>query len=308
MNILVTGGAGFIGSHIVDAYLKLGHRIIILDNLSSGKRGNIAPEAVFHEMDLLDPKVETLLHDEKIEVINHHAAQISVTHSVAHPVEDANTNILGTLKLLEASKSCGIKKFIFASTGGAIYGLQDVFPADESHACRPESPYAISKFSVENYLNFYRETHGLNTTILRYSNVYGPRQDPHGEAGVVAIFCQKLLSKTQPMIFGDGEQTRDFVAVQDVAQANVFALTQSLPGIYNIGTGKETTVNELFHQLAQLAGNNATAQLAAARKGELQRSVIHPGKFQESTGWKPGMPLKQGLGHTYEFFSHQKST
>lgn len=305
MNILVTGGAGFIGSHIVEAYLKLGHRVIILDNLSSGKKENIASEAVFYEMDLSDPQVGKLLMDEKIDVINHHAAQISVTHSVSHPEEDANTNILGSLKLLEAAKSGGIKQFIFASTGGAIYGLQDVFPAKENHSCRPESPYAISKYSVENYLNFYRNTYGLNTSILRYSNVYGPRQDPHGEAGVVAIFCQKLLSKSQAFIFGDGEQTRDFVSVQDVAQANVLALTSSLSGLYNVGTGKETTVNELFHNIAQMAGNNVLPKHAPARKGELQRSVIDPGKFQESTGWKPEMPLNVGLSKTYEFFSRQ---
>jgi len=305
MNILVTGGAGFIGSHIVDAYLKLGHRVIILDNLSTGKKENIAPEAKFYEMDLLDPDVGKILKDEKIEVINHHAAQISVTHSVSHPEEDATTNILGSIKLLEAAKSLELKKFIFASTGGAIYGLQDVFPADENHTCRPESPYAISKFSVENYLNFYRNTYDLSTTVLRYSNVYGPRQDPHGEAGVVAIFCQKLLSNSQSLIFGDGEQTRDFVAVQDVAQANVLALNPSLTGLYNIGTGKETTVNELFQNIAQLAGNNASPQHAPARKGELQRSVIDPGKFQKNTGWKPEMPLSTGLEQTYEFFSRQ---
>lgn len=306
MNILVTGGAGFIGSHIVEAYLKLGHRVVILDNLSSGKKENINSEAIFHEMSILDPQVEKLIKDECIEVINHHAAQISVTHSVDHPMEDANTNILGSLKLLEVAKSSGIKQFIFASTGGAIYGLQDVFPADETHACRPESPYAISKFSVENYLNFYRTTYGLNTTVLRYSNVYGPRQDPHGEAGVVAIFCQKLLKKSQAMIYGDGEQTRDFVSVQDVAQANVLALTNSLAGIYNISTGKETSVNDLFHHIAQMSGNNVTPQHAAARKGELQRSAIDPGKFQDCTGWKPAMPIKDGLGRTYEFFAGQK--
>jgi UDP-glucose 4-epimerase len=303
MNILVTGGAGFIGSHIVEAYLKLGHRVIILDNLSTGKKENIAADAVFYEMDLLDPKIANIIKDEKIEVINHHAAQISVTHSVSHPEEDATTNILGSIKLLEAAKSVGLKKFIFASTGGAIYGLQDVFPADESHSCRPESPYAISKFSVENYLNFYRKSHGLNTTVLRYSNVYGPRQDPHGEAGVVAIFCQKILSKSESLIFGDGNQTRDFVAVQDVAHANVLALDPALKGLYNIGTGVETSVNDLFRGIAGLAGNNISPQHAPARKGELQRSVIDPGKFQKNTGWKPEMPLNTGLSQTYEFFS-----
>ena len=305
MNILVTGGAGFIGSHIVDAYLKLGHRVVILDNFSTGKKENISPEAVFFEMDLLDPQVGELIKDEQIEVINHHAAQISVAHSVAHPAEDANTNILGSIQLLEAAISCKVKKFIFPSTGGTIYGLQDVYPADENHACRPESPYAISKFSVETYLNYYCKVFGLNTCILRYGNVYGPRQDPHGEAGVVAIFCQKLLNKSQAIIFGNGEQTRDFIAVQDVTQANVLALTHSLTGIYNIGTGKETSVNELFHHIAQMDGNNASAQYAPARKGELQRSVIDPGKFQKNTNWKPAMPMQEGLGKTYEFFSSQ---
>jgi UDP-glucose 4-epimerase len=305
MNILITGGAGFIGSHIVDAYLQLGHRVVILDNLSSGKKENIPSKAVFYEMDLLDPQVEKLIRDEKIEVINHHAAQISVTHSVTDPLEDANINIMGSIKLLETAKSCGVKKFIFASTGGAIYGLQDSFPADENHACRPESPYAISKFSVENYLTFYKKTYGLNTIILRYSNVYGPRQDPHGEAGVVAIFCQKLLKKSQPTIFGDGEQTRDFVSVLDVAQANVVALNSPLTGTFNISTGKETTVNELLKNIANMAGNGITPKHDAPRKGELQRSVIDSGKFQKNTAWNPKVSLKEGLGKTYEFFSQQ---
>jgi UDP-glucose 4-epimerase len=305
MNILITGGAGFIGSHIVDAYLQLGHRVVILDNLSSGKKENIPPKAVFYEMDLLDPQVERLIRDENIEVINHHAAQISVTHSVTDPLEDANINIMGSIKLLESAKSCGVKKFIFASTGGAIYGVQDSFPADENHACRPESPYAISKFSVENYLTFYKKTYGLNTIILRYSNVYGPRQDPHGEAGVVAIFCQKLLKKSLPTIFGDGEQTRDFVSVLDVAQANVVALNSPLTGTFNISTGKETTVNELLKNIAHMAGNGITPQHDAPRKGELQRSVIDSAKFQKNTAWTPKVSLKEGLGQTYEFFAQQ---
>jgi len=306
MNILITGGAGFIGSHIADAYLKLGHRIVILDNLSSGKRENIPSKAVFYEMDLLDPDVEKLLRDEDIEVINHHAAQISVVRSVTDPLEDANINIMGSLKLLELAKSRGVKKFIFASTGGAIYGVQDTFPADENHACRPESPYAISKFSVENYLHFYKTAYGLDAVILRYSNVYGPRQDPHGEAGVVAIFCQKLLKKTQPVIFGDGEQTRDFVSVLDVAQANATALNTSLTGIFNVSTGKETTVNQLFRHIADLAGNEEAPRHEAPRKGELQRSVIDSGKFQKNTDWNPTVSLQEGLRGTFDFFASQR--
>ncbi len=305
MNILVTGGAGFIGSHIVDAYVKLGHKVVVLDNLSSGKKENLNSKAVFYEMDLLDPGLEEIFKQEKIEVINHHAAQISVTHSVRHPIEDANTNIIGSLKLLELAVAHKVKRFIFASTGGAIYGEQNSFPADEKHACRPISPYAISKFSVENYLNFFKDTHGLNSTVLRYSNVYGPRQDPHGEAGVVAIFCEKLLQKQQPIIFGDGEQTRDFVAVFDVVRANVLALEKPIEGIFNISTGKETDVNELCRQITRLAGQDSPPRHEAARKGELPRSVIDPRKFQDCSGWNPATSLEEGLQKTFEFFSQK---
>lgn len=304
MNILITGGAGFIGSHVADAYLKLGLRVVILDDLSSGKKENIPSKAVFYEMDLLDPDVEKLLKDENIEVINHHAAQISVVASMKDPLKDANINIMGSIKLLQSALNSGVKKFIFASTGGAIYGVQGSFPADENHACRPESPYAISKLSVENYLHYYRKTHDLNATILRYSNVYGPRQDPHGEAGVVAIFCQKLLKPTQPIIFGDGEQTRDFVSVHDVAQANVMALDNPrLSGVFNVSTGKETSVNQLFKHIAAIAETNSSPRYDPPRKGELQRSVIDPKKFQEYTSWNPKVALGEGLEETYKFFS-----
>jgi len=305
MNILVTGGAGFIGSHIVDAYIAMGHKVVVLDNLSSGRRENIHPKAVFYQLDLLAPEVAGILEKEKIEVVNHHAAQISVTQSVKNPLEDARTNILGSLKLLESAIQNGVRHFIFASTGGAIYGEQDSFPANELHACRPISPYAIAKFSVENYLNFYRESHGLNSAILRYSNVYGPRQDPHGEAGVVAIFCEKLLQKQQPVIFGDGEQTRDFVAVFDVVRANVLALEKSLTGIYNISTGKETSVNELCRQITRLAGQTCSPRYDSPRKGELPRSVIDSTRFQECCEWKPATRLEEGLQKTFAFFARK---
>ncbi|MFQ5450562.1 MAG: NAD-dependent epimerase/dehydratase family protein [Nitrospinaceae bacterium] len=306
MNILVTGGAGFIGSHIVDAYVELGHRVVVLDNLSSGKKERLNPDAVFYELDLLDPGVEKIFGEEKIEAVNHHAAQISVTESVADPIYDARVNILGSLHLLKYAAAAGVPKFIFASTGGAIYGEQETFPAGESHPCRPLSPYGIGKFCVENYLRFYRETLGLETVVLRYSNVYGPRQDPYGEAGVVAIFCQKFLENKPPVIFGDGEQTRDFISVFDVVRANTTVLTESILGTYNISTAKETTVNALSRHLIRLCGQDLEAQYAPPREGEQMRSVIDSRKFQQESGWVPADSLEEGLQKTFDYFSSQK--
>jgi UDP-glucose 4-epimerase len=223
MKILVTGGAGFIGSHIVNAYIDGGHDVIVIDNLSSGEMKLVNPKAKFYNLDIHSPKVKTILEREKITVINHHAAQISVSASVSDPLFDANSNIIGTLQLLQNAVSCGVEKFIFASTGGAMYGEQKTFPANEEHPCQPLSPYAISKLCAEKYINYFGTHYDLNTAVLRYSNVYGPHQNPHGEAGVVAIFCERLLKGQQPIINGDGEQTRDFVYVQDIVKANIIA-------------------------------------------------------------------------------------
>ncbi|MDE1044531.1 MAG: NAD-dependent epimerase/dehydratase family protein, partial [Nitrospinaceae bacterium] len=219
MNILVTGGAGFIGSHIVNTYIEAGHCVTVIDNLSSGRLQFLNPKAKFYEIDILDPKITEVLKSEKINAINHHAAQISVSESLIDPLFDANSNIIGTLQLLQCAVSLKIEKFIFASTGGAIYGEQIYFPANEDHPCQPLSPYGISKLSAENYLKFYNEQFGLSTTVLRYSNVFGPHQNPQGEAGVVAIFCERLIKDQKPVICGDGEQTRDFISVRDIAQA-----------------------------------------------------------------------------------------
>jgi UDP-glucose 4-epimerase len=224
MKILVTGGAGFIGSHVVDAYLELGHEVVVVDNLSSGSIENLNPKAKFYKMDIRDSDIEDLFKNEKPDIVNHHAAQMDVRKSVEDPIYDADVNIIGSLNLLQNCIRYGVKKFIFASTGGAIYGEQDYFPADEEHPTRPLSPYGVAKLTVEKYLYFYKEVHGLNYVVLRYANIYGPRQNPHGEAGVVAIFTSKMLKGEQPVINGDGFQTRDYTFVGDVVRANVLAL------------------------------------------------------------------------------------
>jgi UDP-glucose 4-epimerase len=304
MNILVTGGAGFIGSHIVDAYIREGHRVVVLDNLSTGKREQVHPDAAFYKMDLMDPEVKDIFERENIEAINHHAAQISVTQSVADPAFDAKINIVGSLKLLELAVSHQVRKFIFASTGGALYGEQDYYPADEAHPTQPMSPYGIAKLTVERYLNYYRENFNIQPTILRYSNVYGPRQDPHGEAGVVAIFCKQLLKDQQPVIFGDGEQTRDFVSVFDVVIANLKALSENCKGTYNIGTGEETSVNAITASLIKASGKALSPRHDPPRMGEQRRSAIDYGKFNKDHGWQPTQVLDESLKDTFDFFAH----
>lgn len=308
MNILVTGGAGFIGSHIVDAYIQAGHHVVILDNLSTGKQEQVHPEAKFYPFGLTDPNLKDVFQQENIDVINHHAAQISVTQSVADPAFDAEMNILGSLKLLELAVANRIPKLIFASTGGALYGEQDTFPANEEHPTHPMSPYGIAKLTVERYLNYYRENFEVQPTVLRYSNVYGPRQDPHGEAGVVAIFCKQLLKDQQPVIFGDGEQTRDFVSVFDVVKANLKALSENCTGTYNIGTGKETTVNTVAASLIQASGKSFSPQHNPPRMGEQRRSSIDSTKFNKDHGWQPVRSLDEGLKETFDFFAHASHT
>ena len=303
MNILVTGGAGFIGSHIVDAYIREGHRVVVLDNLSTGKREQVHPDATFYAMDLMDPELKNIFENEKIEVINHHAAQISVTQSIADPAFDAKINIVGSLNLLELATAYKIEKFIFASTGGALYGEQDYFPADEEHPKHPMSPYGIAKLTVERYLNYYRENFNIQPTTLRYSNVYGPRQDPHGEAGVVAIFCKQLLKDQQPVIFGDGEQTRDFVSVFDVVNANLKALLENCKGTYNVGTGEETSVNIITASLIKASGKALSPQHNPPRMGEQRRSSINYGNFNRDHGWQPTQALEEGLKDTFDFFA-----
>ena len=299
---LVTGGAGFIASHVVDLLIDKGLQVSIVDNLSSGKRKNLNPAATFYECDIREGEVINIIKEINPDVIIHHAAQISVRESVNDPANDASINILGSLNLLEASVKSGVKKFIFASTGGAIYGEQDYFPADEAHPVRPISPYGIAKLSVEKYLFYYKEVHGLDYVSLRYSNVYGPRQDPHGEAGVVAIFSQKMLANEEPVINGDGGQTRDFVYVKDVAKANLNALKGDVSGEINIATGLETTVNELFRVTNNIVGGEIKEVHGPSMKGEQLRSVLNWSLAKKTLNWEPRVNLEDGLREAVDYF------
>jgi UDP-glucose 4-epimerase len=303
LKILVTGGAGFIASHITDALVNEGHQVVVLDDLSSGFEKNVNPKAKLVVGDICDKElVEKLFRKEKFDLVNHHAAQMDVRRSVKDPAFDANTNIIGTINLLQNAVKYKVKKFMFASTGGAVYGEQTYFPADENHPTQPRSPYGISKLAVEKYLYFYNAEYGLNYTILRYANIYGPRQNPFGEAGVVAIFSTKLLKGEQPIINGSGEQTRDYVFVGDVVKANLLTLNDTANDIYNVGTGIETNVNQLFHKLNSIIKANKEEKHGPAAPGEQMRSVITSEKLFKKFGWKPSTTLDEGLKLTVDFF------
>ncbi len=309
MKVLVTGGAGFIGSHIVDAFVQRGDEVIVLDNMSSGTLDNLNEQATFVEGDITDATlVRGLFHEHRFEIVNHHAAQLDIRKSVADPVFDAQQNILGTLNLLEAAHEIGsVKRFMFASTGGAVYGEQEYFPADEQHPTNPIAPYGVAKRSIELYLHYYHAVHGMEYVAFRYTNVYGPRQSPHGEAGVVAIFTEKLLNGETAVINGDGTQTRDYVYVGDVVRAHLLALDQLQgAGIFNISTGKETDVNEIFEILSELTTNGAAKpNHGPAKAGEQQRSVCAYDRARQVLGWQPEMPLMEGLRETVEFFKRK---
>jgi UDP-glucose 4-epimerase len=305
MNILVTGGAGFIASHIVDAYIEMGHQVVIVDNLITGRKENVNKKATFIEMDIRDPEIERVIKEYKIDIINHHAAQMDVRKSVEDPIYDAEVNVLGALNILQLAVKYKIKKFIFASTGGAIYGEQDYFPADENHPLRPISPYGITKLTTEKYLYYYQHEFGLNYAILRYANVYGPRQNPHGEAGVVAIFTQRMLKGEEPVINGDGLQTRDFVYVGDVVRANRLALTDIQNEIYNIGTGKETDVNTIFRILRDNIDTNIPEKHGPAKPGEQRRSCLSYQKIKKDFGWDPTVSIEEGLKLTVDYFKNE---
>lgn len=313
--VLVTGGAGFIGSHVADRFLAEGWQVTILDDLSSGREENIPSAARFVRGDITTPEAAVLVRDGKFDVLCHLAAQIDVRRSVLDPVYDATRNILGTLNLMEAVKASGhATRTIFSSTGGALYGDFDPPPSAETLTKDPEAPYGIAKLSVEYYLAYYGRVHGLDTVALRYGNVYGPRQDPHGEAGVVAIFCNRLLDGRALTVFGDGTQTRDYVYAGDVAGANFAAATRTLPPrgrldarAFNIGTGIETSVNTLAETLRQVSGATAPIDYAPARAGELARSALNTAKAREVLGWQPTVSLQEGLQRTYEFFAARRA-
>ena len=306
MNILVTGGAGFIGSQIADRYLELGHNVIIIDNMSTGVKEFINPSAIFYEMDICDESIGRIFEKHKIEIINHHAAQIDLRKSVEDPRFDIYVNVSGSVNLLENAVKHKIKKFIFASTGGAMYGEHEYFPADENHPARPYAPYGINKLAVEKYLFFYNHVYGLDYIVLRYANVYGPRQNPHGECGVVAIFTEKILNNILPVINGDGLQTRDYVYVNDVVNANVLALGKTAPDIYNVGTAKETDVNFIFQHINKAAGKNFEEKHGPPKKGEQLRSVLSYEKLKNALGWTPKVDMEKGLKATAEYYKNQK--
>jgi UDP-glucose 4-epimerase len=302
MKILVTGGAGFIGSHVVDACVAAGHDVLVVDNLYTGKRENLNPKARFHELDILDAKTADLIRDEHPDVLNHHAAQMDVRRSVADPLFDARTNILGTIALLEASRQAGVKKVLFVSSGGAVYGEQETFPAPETHQTWPVSPYGVSKRSGELYCHFYLAEYRMPFVAFRYANVYGPRQDPHGEAGVVAIFSGKMLRGEPVTVNGDGKQTRDYVFVGDVARMSVLALERDATGPVNIGTGIETDVNQLAGVLREVSGSRSEVRHGPAKSGEQRRSVVDIRRAADVFGWRPEVSLRDGLARTVEFF------
>ncbi|KAF0134732.1 MAG: UDP-glucose 4-epimerase [Candidatus Saganbacteria bacterium] len=306
MKILVTGGAGFIGSNVIDSCIELGHEVAIIDNLSTGKEQNINPKAKFFNADIRDQKIFDLLSEFKPDIINHHAAQIDVRKSVTDPIFTSEVNEIGTLNLLNAAIKANVKKVIFASTGGAIYGeISKKEGADENHPQLPISPYAITKRSAEMFLHFYYATYGLNYTVLRYGNVYGPRQDPLGEAGVIAIFIGKLSKAEEPTIYGNGKQLRDYVFVKDVSEANVLALSKGDGKILNVGSGVGTSVNELFNHLKNIMGFKGNAKYAPPRAGELDRSVLNPGLIKKELGFKVRTSIKEGLEKTVLWHKQQ---
>jgi len=309
MRILITGGAGFIGSNITDAYLAAGHDVAVVDDLSSGSADNVDPRARWYRVDIRDAALDAVFAEERPEVVCHHAAQVSVRRSVESPQTDADVNVLGSLNVFEAARRHGTRRIVFASTGGAIYGEQTGPPADETHPCRPRSPYAVAKLAIEHYLDYFRVTFGLEAVVLRYANVYGPRQDPHGEAGVVAIFMQRILAGLAPTIFGDGEQVRDFVYVEDVVAANLAALRVAVAAedmaIFNIGTGRATSVNALWRVIQPLARPRVGAYHEPVRSGDVRRSVLDPSRAAGQLGWRPAVGIEEGLARTWAWFVAQ---
>lgn len=306
MKILVTGGAGFIASNVADALIAQGHDVHIIDNLISGNRANVPAAATFHELDIRDASVEALWEQEQFEVLVHHAAQMDVRKSVNDPAFDADVNIRGFLNLMESGRKHGLKKVVFASTGGAIYGEPEFTPQTESHPLQPLSPYGITKLCTEKYLFFYQQQYGIQYVVLRYANIYGPRQSPHGEAGVVAIFTQKMLRGEQPIINGDGLQTRDYTFVGDVVQMNLNAIGYDKSGIFNVGTGIETNVVELFDALKQATGASCEEIHRGAAVGEQRRSVIGTNLAYETFGWTPQVSLQDGMQRTVNWFRERE--
>lgn len=312
--VLVTGGAGFIGSHVVDGYLRKGWEVVVVDNLSTGEKKQINPGANFYRISILDKRLKEVFEKEKFDLVNHHAAHINVRASVEDPLLDTRENVTGSLNLLQNCKKYGVKNFVFISSGGAMYGDPQNLPAKETYSKSPLSPYGINKLTTELYLYFYKKTFGLNYISLRYANIYGPRQDPFGEAGVIAIFSNKMLGGKVPTIFGDGKQTRDYVFVEDVVEANLLA-TEKISQLnhqmvycaddlaYNIGTGEEVSVNDLYQKLATFTKFKHSPVYSNPREGEVKRICLNPSKTKKELGWAPQTSLEEGLKYTVEWMS-----
>lgn len=305
MRILVTGGAGFIGSNVADRFVALGHEVAVFDNLSSGFREFVPAKAKFYAGDLADAvAVDAAVSDFRPDVVDHHAAQIDVRKSVADPVFDARVNVLGSIGLMQACTAHGVRKFVYASTGGALYGEGRQLPATEDHPVNPEAPYGASKHTVEHYLYLWKLLHGLDYTVLRYPNVYGPRQNPHGEAGVNAIFIGLMLAGQAPKIFGDGTAVRDYLYVDDVVEGNVLALTKGGGEMVNLGTGVGTSVNDIVRELKAITGFPGEAVHLPARAGEVQRIYLDASRAKQVLGWAPKVAFAEGLRRTVEWSKH----
>lgn len=316
--VLVTGGAGFIGSHIVDGYLKEGYQVVVIDDLSGGKRENLNKKAKFYQMDINDRKVAEIFAEEQFDLVNHHAAQIDLRTSVKKPLLDAKINILGTLNLLENCLKYKVRNFIFISSGGAIYGQPEEIPVDEYYPKNPLSPYAVAKHTMEHYLYYYRQIFALNYLALRYANVYGPRQDPFGEAGVIAIFSQRMLKKDRPTIFGDGEQLRDYIYIDEVIDINMLA-SQKIESLnkkrasspddlsYNVGIGKGNSVNFLYRVLAEITDFQEKPIYAPGKKGDIRKIYLDSGKAKKELNWQAKLELRDGLKKTVKWFKERKS-
>ena len=302
MKVLVTGGAGFIGSPIVDALIEQGHRVVVIDNLATGFLENINPGARFYKMSICDAELTSIFERERPEIVSHQAAQMVITRSVDDPIFDAQENILGSLNVILNCVRFGVKRIIYASSGGAVYGEPQYLPVDEKHPVNPLSQYGISKHTVEHYLYLYGLQYGLNYVVLRYPNVYGPRQNPSGEAGVVAIFAGQILRGEQPTIFGSGDKTRDYTHVFDVVAANLLAMEQGNNAIYNIGTGIETSDREMFDTLAKVLGYSGNPLYAPVRTGEIYRICLDATKAQKELGWQAQFSLEQGLLQTVTYY------